>query len=59
MGKWTACGSGKTAGTASYDAIHLRLHHRSCDQNGLGIDKQKVLHMALSDVRPPRLCLAS
>ena len=53
MGKWTACGSGKTAGTASYDAIPTYdCTTEAAIKTGWGVDKQKVLHMALSDVRP-------
>jgi hypothetical protein len=53
VGKAAACGSGKTAGTASYDAIPTYdCTTEAAIKTGWGVDKQKVLHLALSDVRP-------
>ena len=52
-GKATACTLGTTASTASYDAIPTYdCTTEATIASGWGADKQKVLHMALSDVRP-------
>jgi hypothetical protein len=52
-GKAIACPQGKTASTASYDAIPTYdCVTEVAIKTGWGADKQKVLHMALSDMRP-------
>jgi hypothetical protein len=52
-GKATACTLGTTASTSSYDAIPTYdCTTEAAISTGWGADKQKVLHLALSDVRP-------
>ncbi|MEI6762225.1 MAG: hypothetical protein WCO22_17420, partial [Betaproteobacteria bacterium] len=52
-GKATACALGTTASTSSYDAIPTYdCTTEAAISTGWGADKQKALHMALSDVRP-------
>jgi hypothetical protein len=53
VGKGTACGLGQTASAASYDAIPTYdCTTEAPIKSGWSVDKQKVLHLALSDVRP-------
>lgn len=52
-GKAVACTLGTTASTSSYDAIPTYdCTTEAAIKSAWGADKQKVLHMALSDVRP-------
>jgi len=52
-GKAVACTLGTTASTSSYDAIPTYdCTTEATIASGWGADKQKVLHMALSDMRP-------
>ena len=52
-GKAVACALGTTASTSAYDAIPTYdCTTEAAISTGWGADKQKVLHLALSDVRP-------